>query len=87
MGGNSSNHYTIELVSDCPTVTMLAGKRINALIDSGTVLSLVCTSIYNMTEDCYNTKILPATVHLKDRGWISNVFTRQGYLTPLNSQF
>ena len=23
------------------------------------------TSVYNMSEDCYNTKILPAAVHLK----------------------
>ena len=45
-------------------VTMHAGKRFIVLIDSGAALSLVCTSIYNMIEDCYNGKILPA-VHQK----------------------
>ena len=28
-------------------------------------ISLACTSVYNMIEDCYKTKILPAAVHLK----------------------
>ena len=65
MGGHSSNQYTIGLVSDCPTVTVHAGKRFKALIDSGAALSLACTSIYNMIEDHYKTKILPAAVHLK----------------------
>ena len=65
MRGHSSKHYTIGLVSDCPTVTVLAGKRFKALTDSGAALSLGCSSIYNMIEDCYNTKMLPAVVHLK----------------------
>ena len=42
-----------------------AGKSFKALIDSGAALSLACTSVYNMTEDCYKTKALPAAVHLK----------------------
>ena len=36
-----------------------------ALIDPQTALSLVHTSIYNMIEYQYKTKILPAVVHLK----------------------
>ena len=64
-GGHSSNHYTIGLVSGCPTVTVHAGKRFKALIDSGTPLTLVYSSIYNMIEDHYKTKILTAAVHLK----------------------
>ena len=44
---------------------MHAEKRFKALIDSGTALSLVCTSIYNMIEDQYKTNILPAAAHLK----------------------
>ena len=65
MGGHSSNHHTKGLVSDCPTVTVPAGKRFKALIDSGAALSLAHTSVYNMIEDYYKTKILPAAVHLK----------------------
>ena len=44
---------------------MHAGKRFKALINSGAALLLLCTSVYNMIEDKYKTKILPATVHLK----------------------
>ena len=44
-GGQSLNtHYTIGLVSDCPMVTVHAGKRFKALIDSEAGLSLVHTS-------------------------------------------
>ena len=57
--------YTIGLVSNCPTVTVHAGKRFKALMDSGAALSLVCTSIYNMIDDQCKIKILPAVVHLK----------------------
>ena len=32
---------------------------------SGVALSLVCTSVYNVIEDQYKTKILPRAVHLK----------------------
>ena len=46
-------------------ITVHAGKRFKALIDSGAALSLACTSVYNMIENCYKTKILPAAVHLK----------------------
>ena len=42
-----------------------ADKRLRALIDSAAGLLLVHTSVYNMIEDKYKTKILPAAVHLK----------------------
>ena len=48
-----------------PTVIVCAGKRFKALIDSRAALLLVCTSVYNMIEDQYKTKILPAAVHLE----------------------
>ena len=48
-----------------PTETVHIGKRFKALIDSGAALSLAHTSAYNMIEDHYKTKILPAAVHLK----------------------
>ena len=44
---------------------MHAGKRFKALIDSGAALSLAHTSIYNIIENCYKAKILPAAVNLK----------------------
>ena len=56
---------TIGLVSDCLTVTVHAGKCFKALIDSGDTISLMCTSLYNMIEDCYKTSILPAVIHLR----------------------
>ena len=61
----SSAHYTIGLVSNCPTVTAHAGKRFKALIISEAAISLACTSVYNIIEGCYKTKILLAVVCLK----------------------
>ena len=40
-------------------------KRFQTLIYSEAAISLAHTSVYNMMEDCYKTKILPAVVHLK----------------------
>ena len=40
-------------------------KRFKALINSGTTITLAHTSVYNMVEDCYETNILPAVLHLK----------------------
>ena len=40
-------------------------ERFKALTNSGAAISLVLTSIYNMIEDHYTTKILPSVVHLK----------------------
>ena len=64
-GGYSSSYYTIGFVSDCPTVTLHAGKRFKVLMDFEAALLLVCTSIYNMIEDQYKTKILSAIVQVK----------------------
>ena len=44
---------------------MHAGNRFKVLTDSGAALLLAHTSIFNMIEDCYKTKILPTAVHLK----------------------
>ena len=59
------NHYTIGLVSDCPTVTVHARKRFKALIDSGATISLMHSSVYNIVEDHYKTSILPTAIPLK----------------------
>ena len=48
-----------------PTVRVHTGKIIKALLDSGAAISLACTSVYYMIEECYDTKILPAVVYLK----------------------
>ena len=71
VGQSLSIHYTPGLVSDYPTVTVHTGKRFKALINSEAAISLAHTSVNNMTEDCYKTKILPAAVLLKTAGWSS----------------
>ena len=88
-GGHSSSHYTMELVSDCPTVTVHADKRCKVLIDSGAALLLVNTSIYDMTEDQYKTKILPAAVHLKtvDESAMSSLGKATLHLHTANFKF
>ena len=45
-------------------MTVHARKCFKALIDSGATIYLMCTNVYNMIEDCYNTCILPAAVNL-----------------------
>ena len=57
-------HFTISLVSDCPMVTVHLGKCFKALIDSVASISLMCTCVYNMIEDCYKTSILPAAINV-----------------------
>ena len=64
-GHSSNNHYAIGPISYCPMVMVHAGKRFKTLIDFGAALTLAPTTVYNMIEDCYETKILPAAVHLK----------------------
>ena len=68
VGQSSNAHYTIGLVSDCPTLTVHTGKRFKALISSGGAISLAHTSVYNMIEDHYKTKILPTAVNIKTVG-------------------
>ena len=76
------HNYIIGLVSECPTVTVHAGKRFKAIIDSEAALSQVHTSVYSIIEFCYKTKIINKP---KNSWWICNVFTGQGYLTSLHS--
>ena len=46
-------------------ITVHADKGFKVLTDSAAALLLVHISIYDMIEDQYKTKILPAEVHLK----------------------
>ena len=80
-------HYTIGLVSDSPTVTVHAGKRFKAVIDSGAAISLACTSVYNMIKYHYKTKILAAAVHLKTTDGSSMSSMSKANLVPSHCRF
>ena len=51
-------------ITDCPTVTVHAGKHGQVLIDSGATISLIRHSTYKQIEDCYNTPIQPTAAKL-----------------------
>ena len=53
----SDNIITIAHITDCPTVTIHAGKHYQALIDSGAAISLIRHSTYKQIYDCYKTPI------------------------------
>ena len=55
---------TIAHITDCPTITVHAGKCYKALIDSGAAISLLRYSTYKKIEDCYMTPIQPTTAKL-----------------------
>ena len=58
------NIITIAHITDCPTITVHAGKCYKALIDSGAAISLLRYSTYKKIEDCYKTPIQPTTAKL-----------------------
>ena len=60
----SDNIITIAHITDCPTLTVHAGKHYQALIDSGAAISLIRHSIYKQIEDCYKTPIQPTSAKL-----------------------
>ena len=51
-------------ITDCPTITVCAGKCYKALIDSGATISLLRYSTYKKIEDCYKTPIQSTTAKL-----------------------
>ena len=51
-------------ITDCPTITVHAGKCYKALTDSGAAISLLRYSTYKRIEDCYKTPIQPTTAKL-----------------------
>ena len=55
---------TISHITDCPTITVHAGKCYKALIDSGAAISILRYSFYKKIEDCYKTPIQPTTAKL-----------------------
>ena len=55
---------TIAHITDCPTVTIHAGKHYQVLIDSGAAISLIRHSTYKQIEDCYKTPTQPMQAKL-----------------------
>ena len=55
---------TIAHITDCPTVTIHAGKCYQALIDSSATLLFFQYSTYKQIEDCYKTPIQPMAAKL-----------------------
>ena len=55
---------TIAHITDCPTITVHAGKHYKALIDSGATISLLRYSTYKKIQDCYKTPIQTTTAKL-----------------------
>ena len=55
---------TITHITDCPTVTIHAGKCCQALIDSGAAISLIRHSTYKQIKDYYKTAIQPTATKL-----------------------
>ena len=56
-GLTSDNIITIAHITDCPTVTIHAGKCYQALIDSGAAISLIRHSTYKQIDDHYKMPI------------------------------
>ena len=63
-GLSSDDIITIAHITDCPTVTVHAGKHYQGLMDSGTSISLIRHSTYKQIEDCYKTPIQPTAAKL-----------------------
>ena len=55
---------TIAHITNCPTITVHAGKCYKTLIDSGAAISLLRHSAYKKNEDCYKTPIQATTAKL-----------------------
>ena len=62
--GNIRIRDTIAHITDCPTITVHAGKHYQALIDSGATISLLRHSTYKQIEDCYKMPIQPMAAKL-----------------------
>ena len=64
-GGPSSNkNITIALITDCPTITVHAGKCDRALIGSGAAITLVRYSMYGNIDDHLKTAVESTSIHL-----------------------
>ena len=69
MGGPTrKDTITVAYITDCPTITVHAGKCYKALIDLGATISLLRYLTYKKIEDCYKTPIQPTTAKLNAAG-------------------
>ena len=60
-----NEHLKLRAAADQGVGHPSRSQEFKALIDSGAALPLAHTSVYNMIDDHFKTKILPAGVHLK----------------------
>ena len=63
-GPPGNDIITVAHITDCPTVTVHAGKCYQALIDSGAAISLIRHSTYKQIDDCYKTPIQSTSAKL-----------------------
>ena len=63
-GPPSNDIITVAHITDCPTVTVHAGKCYQALIDSGAAISLIRHSTYKQIDDHYKTPIQSTSAKL-----------------------
>ena len=55
---------TVACITDCPTITVHAGKCYKSLINSGATILLLRYSAYKNNKDSYKTHIQPTTAKL-----------------------
>ena len=63
-GPPNNDIITVAHITDCPTVTVHAGKCYLALIDLGAAISLIRHSTYKQIDDCYKTPIQSTSAKL-----------------------
>ena len=63
-GPPSNDIITVAHITDCPTVTVHAGKHYQALIDLGAAISLIRHSTYKQIDDHYKTPIQSTSAKL-----------------------
>ena len=63
-GPPSNDIITVAHITDCPTVTVHAGKCYQALIDLGAAISLIRHSTYKQIDDHYKTPIQSTSAKL-----------------------
>ena len=80
---------TIAHITDCPTITVHAGKCYKTLIDLGATISLLRYSTYKKVGDCYKIPIQPTTAKLNtaDGSLMSAIGTTALHLTTAEFKF
>ena len=63
-GPSSNKHVAIAIITDCPTITVHAGKHYEALTDSGAAISVDRYSTYQSMDNSLKTAIQSIFIHL-----------------------